>query len=166
MAAIVTIVLLVKGTGSKLFYCMTTIACSSLLILSASLGVINSKSIKPVALLLKTKLHADDEMVTYFKYYQDLPIYLERRITIVADWTAPDIINKDNWLREMWFGMPFQNTKDWLIDDAAFWQRWHSSKRLFVLMNKNNYAAFAEKAKGTIRQSGKYNDVIWVSNQV
>ncbi|HSW92946.1 MAG TPA: glycosyltransferase family 39 protein [Gammaproteobacteria bacterium] len=154
-----------KIRAPRLFYGCALFACTGLLILSASLGVINHKSIKPVALQLKSRLKPDDEVVTYFKYYQDLPIYLERRITIVADWTAPDIIKKDNWVRELWFGMPFQNTKDWLIDDKIFWQRWHGKKRLFVMMNKNSYPAFSEKAKNTIRETGEYNDVVWVTNR-
>ncbi len=157
--------LLKQNSTNKIIYCLIASACISLLILSASTSVLNEKSIKPVALYLKPKLKPGDELVTYHKYYQDLPIYLERRITIVANWTAPDIIKKDNWLRELWFGMPFQNTKDWLIDDKAFWERWNSNKRVFVIMSDNNYAAFSEKAKNTIQQLGKYNDVVWVSNQ-
>jgi len=166
IAATIAWKLLKKGKSARIFYCIAAMAVTGLLILSASTGVINDKSIKPVALSLKPKLKPTDEMVAYYKYYQDLPIYLERRITIVADWTAPDIIKKDNWLREMWFGMPFQNTKDWLINDEAFWQRWNSNKRLFVIMNKDYYATFAEKAKDTIHQYGSYNDVVWVANQV
>lgn len=165
IAAICTAILLIHNSTRKIIYCLGTTACLSLLILAASTAVVNDKSIKPIALYLKPQLKPDDELVTYYKYYQDLPIYLERRITIVADWTAPDIIKKDNWLRELWFGMPFQNTKDWLIDDKVFWQRWNSNKRLFVIMNKNNYSAFSEKAKNSIHRLGKYNDVVWVSNQ-
>jgi len=165
VAGISASLLLKQNSIPKIFYCLLITACLGLLTLSASTAIINQKSIKPVAIYLKPKLKPNDEIVTYYKYYQDLPIYLERRITIVADWRAPDIIKKDNWVREMWFGMPFQNTKDWLIDDDVFWQRWKSDKRLFVIMNKNNYPAFLEKAQNTIRQWGKYNDVVWVVNQ-
>ena len=150
---------------AKLTYSLIAIAVIGLLILSASASLLNHKSIKPIALELKPQLTANDEVVTYYKYYQDLPIYLERRITIVADWHAPDIIKKDNWIRELWFGMPFQNTKDWLIDENAFWQRWNSNKRLFVLMDKSDYASFVAKAK-IARPLGAYRDVVWVSNQL
>lgn len=165
VAGIYTYKILKQGATNKIIYTLGATAGLSLLILSASLSVINEKSIKPVAVYLKPKLKPTDEMVAYYKYYQDLPIYLERRITIVADWTAPDIIKKDNWRRELWFGMPFQNTKDWLIDDKAFWQRWNSNKRLFVIMSKDNYAAFSAKAKDSIHQLGRYNDIVWVANQ-
>ncbi len=149
----------------SIFFCVTLVAVLGLLTLSASTSILNEKSIKPVAMDLKPKLSANDEVVAYYKYYQDLPIYLERRITIVADWAAPDIINKDNWVRELWFGMPFQNTKDWLIDDHAFWRRWQSDKRLFVIMHKDDYAEFSMKAKKKAHQLGQHRDVVWVTNQ-
>ncbi len=165
LSGLFAIKLLKQNNAKQFIYCLGVTAGVGLLILSASTSVINEKSIKPIAVSLKPKLKPDDEIVAYYKYYQDLPIYLERRITIVADWNAPDIIKKDNWQRELWFGMPFQNTKEWLINDDAFWQRWNSNKRLFVIMSENNFAAFSEKAKNTIQQSGKYKNVIWVSNQ-
>ncbi|MEO8400983.1 MAG: glycosyltransferase family 39 protein [Gammaproteobacteria bacterium] len=150
---------------TDIIICLASTAVIGLLTLSASTSVINDNTIKPVALQLKPKLVPSDEVVAYYKYYQDLPIYLERRITIVADWKSPDIIKKDNWVRELWFGMPFQNTNDWLIDETAFWKRWNSDKRLFVLLNESNYATFMAKANNRVKQFGVYNDVVWVSNR-
>jgi len=150
---------------AKIIYGLIIMISAGSLIFSANASLLNHKSIKPIALELKPQLTSADEVVTYYKYYQDLPLYLERRITIVADWSAPDIIKKDNWVRELWFGMPFQDTKNWLIDENIFWQRWHSNKRLFVLMDQRNYAEFVKKAKTPVQAEGTYHDVIWVSNQ-
>jgi 4-amino-4-deoxy-L-arabinose transferase-like glycosyltransferase len=165
LAGILSLKLLRQNAFNKIIYCLIAITSLGLLTLSASTPIINEKSIKPVTSIIKPRLTADDEIVAYYKYYQDLPIYLERRITIVADWNAPDIAKNDNWLRELWYGMPFQNTKDWLIDEEAFWQRWKSDKRLFVIMNKGNYTKFITKAQNSIREMGNYGDVVWVSNQ-
>lgn len=145
-------------------YCFILTAGLGLLTLAASAININQKSIKPVATQLRPLLTPDDEVVTYYKYYQDLPIYLERRISIVENWTAPDIINRDNWVREMWFGMQFQDTQDWLLNEKAFWQRWHGAKRLFVLMDESDYPQFIRKAGGRVYNVGRYRDVVWVSN--
>ncbi len=157
--------LLKYDSFNKIVYGLIAIAGAGLLILSASLSVINEKTIKPIAQVIKPQLAPTDEIVAYYKYYQDLPIYLERRITIVADWNDPDIAKKDNWQRELWYGMPFQNTKDWLINEAAFWQRWNSDKRLFVIMGKGYYKDFLTKANKRVQQLGQYNDVVWVSNK-
>jgi 4-amino-4-deoxy-L-arabinose transferase-like glycosyltransferase len=134
-----------------------------LLIFLCSATAINEKSIKPLALILKTQLKPNDEVITYYKYYQDLPIYLERRITIVADWHASDIEENDNWLREMWYGMVFQNTKDWLIEESTFWQRWHSGKRLFVITEKGYYEALKKQAK--VFKISQFRNTVLFSNQ-
>jgi 4-amino-4-deoxy-L-arabinose transferase-like glycosyltransferase len=154
-----------KPRLTQFFSTLTITACIALLTLIASTHIINSKTIKPLALQLKTQLTPNDEVVTYYKYYQDLPIYLERRITIVADWKANDIQYNDNWLREMWYGMPFQDTADWLIQEDAFWQRWNSDKHLYTFMNASYYKDFAQKAQNHAYKIGEYNDVILVSNQ-
>ncbi|MDX1900400.1 MAG: glycosyltransferase family 39 protein [Gammaproteobacteria bacterium] len=135
------------------------------LIFSKSAASINQNSIKPLVLELKQTLQPNDEIVTYYSFYQDLPLYSERRITVVADWDAPDIPYRDNWVRELWYGMPFVDTHDWLINESTFWQRWNSQKHLIVLMDKKRFNQFKNTAKDTIKHIGTFNDVIWVSNQ-
>ncbi|MCD6038809.1 MAG: arnT 3 [Gammaproteobacteria bacterium] len=156
---------LFKRNVKKLFACFTVIASAFLLILSISAPVLNQKTIKPLAMQLKSIITPQDEVVTFYRYYQDLPLYLERRITIVADWHAPDILHNDNWVRELWFGMPFQDTSAWLIGESAFWQRWNSRRRLFVLMNVHDYENFSKKTKIAYKL-GEYNDVALISNKI
>jgi 4-amino-4-deoxy-L-arabinose transferase-like glycosyltransferase len=156
--------LLYKNHLPKLFYCFVFVAFSFLLTLLASASAINQKTIKPLALQLRPFLTAQDEIVTFYRYYQDLPIYLERCITIVADWNAADIPHNDNWLRELWFGMPFQNTTAWLIQEPVFWQRWHSNRRLFVFMNAHDYENFNKKAHYKAYKLSEHNDVALIAN--
>lgn len=127
---------------SKIFYCMTLATCAFLMILIASASTLNHKSIKPLAKIINEKIKSNDEVVTYYRYYQDLPIYIKKRITIVADWHAQDIAQYDNWQRELWFSMPYQDTSKWLIEESTFWQRWQSDKRLFVILHENFYRDF------------------------
>ena len=163
IAGVVSSFLLRKKNMTALFSCMTTTIVVILLIFIGSASALNEKSIKPLAMLLKPHLQPGDEVVAYYKYYQDLPIYLERRITIVADWHAPDIQNRDNWLREMWYGMVFQDTKDWLIEEKAFWQRWKSDKRLYVVTDEGYYHHMQEKTK--VFKLGERNEVVLLSNK-
>ncbi len=135
-----------------------------LLSLLNSTTIMNQRTIKPIAQQIKPLLQPDAEVVTFLRYYQDLAIYLERRITIVADWHDSDIAKNDNWQRELWYGMPFQDTQDWLIEENTFWQRWQSQKHLIVIMNTKNYSAFVSKAGASLHQLGKKEDVVWVSN--
>lgn len=161
----VFVLLKTKQSFAKIFPVLFATGFAFLLVFTASTGALNQKSIKPLALNLKKQMNANDEVVTYFKYYQDLPIYLERRITIVADWTASDIEQNDNWVRELWYGMPFQNTSAWLINEDEFLKRWNSDKRLFVLLNTGYYDNFKEKVKGNIYKIDQLNNVVMVSNK-
>ncbi len=127
---------------------------------------INPKSLKPLALTIKSQLQPTDEIVTFYKYYQDVPLYLQHKVTIVADWQAADIAEHDNWLRELWYCMPFQDTSSWLISENTFWQRWQrNDHRLFVIMDKGRYADFMHKAGASVKHQGEYHGVVWVSNR-
>ncbi len=165
LATLTNFILLKRNQVTKIIYCFFAVAILGLLTLSSSTSIMNEKSVKPIAQMLKPKLTPSDEIVAYNKYYQDLPIYFERRITIVADWNAPGIVNRDNWLRELWYGKSFQNTQDWLINENTFWQRWNSDKRLYVVMSENDYAKFMVKAKNGAQEIWKHSDIVWVSNR-
>ncbi len=125
---------------------------------------LNQNTAKPLISILQTKLAPNDEVVNYFKFYSDVPLYLGRRVTLVADWQAPDIASRDNWVRELWYGMPFQKTDDWLISEKVFWQRFNSKNRVFVFVNENYFDRFKQQAK-RYYVVGKYNDIILVRNK-
>lgn len=163
IAGLVNIYLLRRLQLAKVFSCMAATIVVLLLIFIVSAGAINDKSIKPMALTLKTHLQPNDEVIAFYKYYQDLPIYLERRITIVADWHAADIAENDNWLREMWYGMVFQNTSDWLIEEDTFWKRWNSEKRLYVLTNQGYYENLKKKTQ--VYKVSEQSDVVLLTNK-
>ena len=63
----------------------------------------------------------------------------------------------------MWYGMVFQDTKDWLIGESSFWQRWNSPKRLYVVTDKRYLNSFKQHHYYMLN---KYkNDVVLLSNQ-
>lgn len=104
-----------------------------LLITYAAVPFIDSRTIKPLTITLKTTLKPEDDVITFNQYYQDLPFYLERRVTIL------------NWKNELSFGMRHQNTQEWMINNFEFWQRWHSKRRVYVIMSKDEYRGFRKK---------------------
>lgn len=93
----------------------------------AAVPAIDTRTIQPLAITLKKILHPQDEVMTYHQYYQDLPFYLEKQVTIV------------NWQNELSFGMKHQDTKAWMINDEEFNKRFRSNKRVFVFMTLKNY---------------------------
>ncbi|EKD69950.1 MAG: Dolichyl-phosphate-mannose-protein mannosyltransferase family protein [uncultured bacterium] len=98
-----------------------------LLTLTAGIPAIDNRTILPLAHTLQSILKPNDEVITFNQYYQDLPFYLERRITIL------------NWRNEMSYGMQHQDTSDWMINDTTFWNRWHSAKQVYVILSQDEY---------------------------
>lgn len=97
-----------------------------LLILAASPSI-DTRTILPLAKVLKPILKPSDEVITFNQYYQDLPFYLERTVSIL------------NWRNELKFGMQHQAKTDWLLNDADFWQRWRSPKQVYIMMGIREY---------------------------
>lgn len=150
-----------------LFVTCAALSLSMLFTLLISASYLNQNTTHPLIKQLQPMLKPDDEIVNYYKFFYDTPIYLGRRITIVNDWHSPHIIHKDNWERELWFGMPFQKTADWLIDEKQFWRRWGYSHRVFVFINNNYMDHFKRQAQQhsqTYYVLSKYQDVFLVSN--
>jgi len=96
---------------------------------------VDTKSIKPLALLIKPLLKPGDEVAAYSTYYQDLPVYLEKRI-IVVDWKG-----------ELEFGTTVENTKQWMTDYETFWKQWQEPGRIFMMTTRTNYENLRKNSK-------------------
>jgi len=106
---------------------------SVLLGLTVVMPHLDTRTIQPLAALIKPQLNPNDEVITYHQYYQDLPFYLERRVSIL------------NWQNELQFGMQHQDTHEWMIDDRAFLERWQSKRRVFVIMSQQEFGELQKK---------------------
>lgn len=142
------------------------ITCNTLFLATVVMSAkhLNQNSAKPLIMQLKTILQPQDEVANYFKFYQDVPIYLEKRITLVANWKSSRIAYNDNWVRELWYGMPFQNTADWLITENVFWKRWYGKNRMFVFLGENYLSQF-EKHTRHYYLIAKHNGILLLSNK-
>lgn len=163
ISAVSAVILLKQKNRQAFFILCTTCNVIFLLLLLASAPHLNQNSAKSLVQELKPIIKPQDEVITYFKYYQDVPLYLGQLVVIAANWQAPDIAYKDNWQRELWYGMPFQKT-DQLINEDEFWKRWDSDNRVFVFLNDNYFNQFKLRAKSYFFL-GKSNDIILLSNK-
>lgn len=117
-----------------------------------SLPHIDNRSIKPLTDVLKPILQSDDEVVAFNDYFQDLPVYLQRRITLI------------NIEDELLFGMQHQNTQDWVIPEGEFWQRWFSNKRIYVVVSLDHYPKLQAKAQTRLHVVAKTGRNVLVTN--
>ena len=97
------------------------------LALGAALPALDDKySVKALALELKAWLRPTDEVTTLRAYYQDLPVYLARRITVV------------DWRGELEFGASQEDVSGWMIGAAEFRRRWQSPNTVYMITEREN----------------------------
>lgn len=154
-----------KKMGLPFFTSMAVCISVFLITLVSGAGYLNQNSAKPLVSSLKTIIQPDDEVIHYFKFFQDVPLYLGKRVTIVADWSSPKIAHRDNWQRELWYGMPFQDTSTWLINESAFWDKWNGSKRVYVFLGENYLDQFKSHA-GNYHVIEEHNGILLLSNMI
>ncbi len=75
------------------------------------------------------------EVAMYRLYYQDMPVYLHKRITLV------------DWKGELSFGTEHEDTSAWMIDEAELWKRWNTKGHLmFLVVRKEDYPGLQSKS--------------------
>lgn len=85
------------------------------------------RSIKPLAMQLRPLLKVNTPVISYQEYYQDLPVYLERRI-IIANYTG-----------ELAFGIAHQNTSHWVLDEPQLLTLWQKPARAYLIMRRKDF---------------------------
>lgn len=100
-------------------------------------------SAQVAAEVLKPMLGPEAVLVSYRNYFQDLPLYLNRRelIRVVDDWQDPDIVKTDNWRREFYFALRDQpEAREWLLDATAFKTLLAGPRPVYVIARRDNEA--------------------------
>ncbi len=111
------------------FIAIVAAAAVFLAVMNAAAPRVDFKSVKGLAQTLKPLLKPGDEVASYQEYYQDLPVYLERRITVV------------DWGGELDFGTQVEDTRQWMTDGATFWRRWQGPATIYLLTELGTYDA-------------------------
>jgi 4-amino-4-deoxy-L-arabinose transferase-like glycosyltransferase len=129
---------LLLGTSLSIMYAYRLLPKPALAILFSTMSVfliltnvavaaVDTRSIKPLVIVLEQYLKPKDEVIAYHHYYQDLPFYLQRRVTVVE------------CRGELDFGMRHQNTRTFMINDAEFWQRFNAQPPIYAVMRLTTY---------------------------
>jgi 4-amino-4-deoxy-L-arabinose transferase-like glycosyltransferase len=118
--------------------CIAAAVISALFLVQVNAAAprINTKSVKQLALELKTRLKPGDEVASYRAYYQDLPVYLEQRITVI------------DWGGELKFGNSVEDTSAWMTNGPAFWKRWQGSATMYMVTPIDYYEALKRSEPG------------------
>ncbi len=109
------------------FVATTVMSVLFLVQANAAAPRVDTRSVKPLAMRIKPLLKPGDEVATYSTYYQDLPVYLERRITVVG------------WKGELEFGTTVEDTSAWMMDPEMFWKNWQGPDTIFLFTQRAIY---------------------------
>jgi 4-amino-4-deoxy-L-arabinose transferase-like glycosyltransferase len=114
---------------------------------------LDTRSIKPLALKLQPLLKANDEVACYHHYYQDLPVYLQRQVSIAG------------WKNELTYGIQHTpSSKQWIYSTQTLWQHWQQHKRMYMIMPLYYYRNLQHRRKDLF-EVAKTPDHILLSNQ-
>jgi 4-amino-4-deoxy-L-arabinose transferase-like glycosyltransferase len=129
VAGALTTLILSKIRGfSWTFSSLTLTTVLFLLVVNSGLSLLDQyRSVKDLANVLKPRLQPEDEVASYQAYYQDLPVYLQRRITVV------------DWKGELSFGADIEDVSGWMVDNATFWQRWSGPGVMYMITSRTRF---------------------------
>lgn len=142
---------IIKKTPAKTLIAWTIVFGAALgLTANYNTGNFNKRTIKPLAELLLPKLQDADMVVAYNSYWQDLPVYLSRNIT-VAGWTG-----------ELGFGLEHTpGAKEWMINIPQFWEKCAQAKNnVYVFINNEDLENMGGHDGCVLREVSRYGKTI------
>ncbi|CAN5237865.1 glycosyltransferase family 39 protein [soil metagenome] len=118
--------------------------------------IFDDRSIQPLVKALKPLVQKNTEVVSYGHYYQDLPAYLQQRVTVAKQNHA------DN---ELSYGMTLVDTSAWMIGLDTFWQRWQGPQPMFMITNKKRYEKMLAEHRPALYVIARTQDDLLISNR-
>jgi len=151
----------------KVFLAMILVTMVMDIIGAASAKTYKLNNVKPLAIKLRQLLKPGDEVATFNKYYQDLPVYINRTVYVVDNWQDSSIALNDTWRRELAEGIIYKHKQQpLLISYQEFSQLWNSkAHRLFVLTSSHKVAQLKGIVHSPVYQLGHFDGTVLLSNQ-
>lgn len=115
--------------------------------MQSDLGIV---SVKPLARQLAPRLKDGDLVMAYANYWQDLPVYLNRTVT-VAEWRG-----------ELDFGLThYPETHEWMITYAQFWERCRTHPQaVYVFAHEDTVKELTSSAVCRLKPAAKYGKTV------
>ncbi len=112
----------------------------------------DTRSIKELGVALKPLLNNNDLVYSFHNYYQDLPVYLNRRVIMV------------DFYGEIWFGLEHTNHKGLWMTDKEFWSSWSKPTRQFMIMSLDEYDSIIKDHADQVFEIKRHHNNVLVSN--
>ena len=122
-----------RGRVRATLVTLTAAVLGIFLTLNTAWPLVDGRSIKSLALKIKEHKKLGDLIISYERYYQDLPVYLNQKVMVVG------------WSGELSFGMQQQDTSAWMLSHVQFWQYWNSTRPVYVILRLPLYQSLKNK---------------------
>lgn len=163
-----------SSLGSLFFsYRQKWVRAISVLILTNALFQINIfaafptfgfTSTKPLALKLNSLLQPNDIVVSFYHNYYDLPVYIQRSVFIVEDWTLYNDMNSDDWRSSFLYASKLKGSqKELLISVSQLQKLWHD-KKVYIFVQKNNLVWLSNILNVKLIPLDSYQNNLLISN--
>jgi 4-amino-4-deoxy-L-arabinose transferase-like glycosyltransferase len=118
-------------------------------------GEVQPRSTKPFIALLEARLGQGDEVASYSVYYQDLPFYLDRIVTVAGAGGG-----------ELDFGRSVEDVSGWMIDEAEFWRRWgQPGHGMYAVLPLAQYEALPAERRGRTVELARTRSDVLIANR-
>ncbi|MBX9587412.1 MAG: glycosyltransferase family 39 protein [Gammaproteobacteria bacterium] len=112
----------------------------------------DTRSIKDLAVVLKPLLNKNDTVYSYHNHFQDLPVYLGRRVIMV------------DFYGEIWFGLEHTDLTGIWMNDKEFWSSWSKPERQFMIMSLDEYHSVVKNHPEQLHEISHNENNVLVSN--
>lgn len=136
-------------------------------IVAAGFDTFSLRTTKPVDEWLMRHAHPTDRIVSFHRFYEDMPAYLQHRVIVVLpNWQDPTLVTQhDDWESELAKGLPYaKKNQQILLNDADFVVLWNSSEKVWVYTNPNNYVNLQNLLHTTPKIVYRVRDNVIVTN--
>ena len=93
-------------------------------ILNAAWPYIDHRSVKSLAMVINERRQSHEPIVTFGRYYQDLPPYVNERVIIVG------------WQGELEHGLIHNTAQDWVITKEQFFHVYKTLGKVYIVTRK------------------------------
>jgi 4-amino-4-deoxy-L-arabinose transferase-like glycosyltransferase len=157
VVATVSIIWTMRRHGSGAAFVVAVLAAATFFQgVDTTMAQFQPRSIKPLAAQIASRLEPGDEIIAYRTYPQDLPVYLNRRISVVG------------WSGELDFGRQISpETQAWMFDDEAeLWRRWHGDATVYMIIPLHFEATVRSTAEPRYREISRTSRHVLATNRV
>lgn len=114
---------------------------------------VDKRSTKAVAELILALERPGDEVVIYHNYFNDLPVWLDRRVTVVG------------YHGELEHFLENEDYSDWLLDQAAFESLWAGPDRVLLVLRQDYTDHIRRSGLAPVHPLGGGGNFLLYSNQ-